>query len=38
MSPVNLGLNALLPETDPVFISSIDSININSTGDSYFSK
>ena len=36
-APINLGLNALLPETDPQFISSIDSINISSTGDSYFS-
>ena len=36
-APINLGLDALLPETDPQFISSIDSINISSTGDSYFS-
>ena len=36
-APINLGLDALLPDTDPQFISSIDSINISSTGDSYFS-
>ena len=35
-APVNLGLNSLLPDSDPQFISSIDTINISSGDNSSY--
>ena len=36
-APINLGLNSLLPDSDPQLISSIDTINISSGDNSVYS-